>query len=196
MLSSIHPLGERAKGNSFWLTAGAHVAASAMGGAALGAVAGAVGLGLRPLSDVTVVWIGAVGCGLLAGAAAARWRLPTWRRQVNEDWLTAYLGWVYGAGFGVQLGAGVVTIVTAPIVYGVVLLAVLAPSFAVATAIGSVFGVARDSTILTTATVHTTEGLKRFHRRMHALATLADRGAAAALLAAAAFLAVTGFVHR
>ena len=34
------------------------------------------------------------------------------RRQVNEDWMARYRGWAYGAGFGLQLGLGVVTIVT------------------------------------------------------------------------------------
>ena len=47
---------------------------------------------------------------------------------MNEEWLTSYRGWVYGAGFGAQLGTGVVTIVTSPIVYGVVLLAVVVPA--------------------------------------------------------------------
>jgi hypothetical protein len=31
---------------------------------------------------------------------------PSWQRQVDERWLTTYRGWVYGAGFGFQLGAG------------------------------------------------------------------------------------------
>ena len=36
---------------------------------------------------------------------------PFLRRQVNEDWLTNYRPWVYGGGFGWQIGAGVTTYV-------------------------------------------------------------------------------------
>ena len=31
---------------------------------------------------------------------------------VHEQWLTRYRGWVYGVGFGAQLGFGLVTIIT------------------------------------------------------------------------------------
>src|SRR2546423_1740210 len=40
MLASIHPLGERVRGNRWWLTAAAHIAASALAGALAGAGAG------------------------------------------------------------------------------------------------------------------------------------------------------------
>ena len=31
-------------------------------------------------------------------------RLPSHTRQVNEAWLDEYRGWVYGGGFGWQIG--------------------------------------------------------------------------------------------
>src|SRR5205809_215095 len=43
MLASIHPLGERARGSRYALTAGAHVAGSAAAGIALGAGLGELG---------------------------------------------------------------------------------------------------------------------------------------------------------
>ena len=36
---------------------------------------------------------------------------PFLRRQVNQDWLVSYRSWVYGGGFGWQIGAGVTTYV-------------------------------------------------------------------------------------
>src|SRR4051794_33369808 len=110
MLASITPLGERARGSRFWLTAVFFVGASLVAGAALGALLGAVG---------SLVWAGAAGglrVAILAGALVAGLvldllgRLPGPRRQVNEEWLREYRGWVYGAGFGGQLGVGVATI--------------------------------------------------------------------------------------
>ena len=78
-------------------------------------------------SDVRVALLAA------AAVAAAGWELthravPSWHRQVNEDWLADFRGWVYGAGFGVQLGTGVVTIVTTAAVYLVWLTALLGAS--------------------------------------------------------------------
>ena len=48
---------------------------------------------------------------------SARLRVPGPRRQVNERWLDEYRGWVYGLGFGAQLGLGVTTIVTSAATY-------------------------------------------------------------------------------
>ena len=113
MLSSIHPLGERGKGNRFTVTATAFVVGAVAGGATTGTLFGAVGLLVAPvLTDAVAV--GALG--LVAVAAAWFERsgraLPSVPRQVNEDWLNEYRGWVYGAGFGFQLGAGVLTYIT------------------------------------------------------------------------------------
>ena len=47
MLSSIHPLGERAKGNAYWITATAHVVGATAGGLALGAIAAVAAVAAR-----------------------------------------------------------------------------------------------------------------------------------------------------
>ncbi len=150
MLASIHPLGERSRGQRFATTVGAYVLASTLGGALLGLVLGALGGAL----------LGAVASelrvGLLAGAAvaAAGWEfahraVPSWHRQVNEDWLADFRGWVYGAGFGLQLGTGVVTIVTTAAVYLVWLIAFLGASPVLGLAVGTAFGFARAVPVLT-----------------------------------------------
>ena len=46
---------------------------------------------------------------------------PGPRRQVNERWLDDYRGWVYGLGFGAQLGLGVTTVVTSAATYATLL---------------------------------------------------------------------------
>jgi hypothetical protein len=44
---------------------------------------------------------------------------------VNRTWLDRYRSWVYGAGFGWQLGVGVATFVMSATVYLMVVLAAL-----------------------------------------------------------------------
>src|SRR5437763_10921782 len=112
MVGSITPRGERSRGRRWGITVTAFgLAATAAGGAAgtlLGAVGGAAGLD------------GTTRLGLLCAAIAAALAIdvapglhpPGPRRQVNEGWLQVYRGWVYGAGFGAQLGVGAATIVS------------------------------------------------------------------------------------
>src|SRR4051812_15517882 len=112
MLASISPLGERARGSRWSLTVAAHVVGSAAGGALAGAVLGLAG-SVLPVSDRGRGWL---VIALLVVAVAFEvvptLRLPTIHRQVDEGWLGRYRGWVYGVGYGFQLGLGAVTIVT------------------------------------------------------------------------------------
>ena len=84
-------------------------------------------------------------------------RLPTMRRQVNEDWLREYRGWVYGVAFGGQLGVGVSTIVTTSLVYVTLLAAFLAGGAGSGAAIVGLFGAARGATLLAGARVRRPE---------------------------------------
>jgi hypothetical protein len=92
--------------------------------------------------------------------------LPTVRRQVNEDWLVRYRGWVCGVGFGFQLGLGVVTIVTSATVYVVFVLALLSASPAGGCALGAAFGLVRALPLLTMRRVNSPARLNSAHRRM------------------------------
>ena len=69
--------------------------------------------------DVVALVVVAVALGV--DVSPLRRRLPTTRRQVNEDWMGRYRGWVYGVAFGAQLGTGVATIVTSAAVYAAAL---------------------------------------------------------------------------
>src|SRR4051812_36831787 len=109
MLTSISPLGERARSHRWGVTATAYVVGSVLGGATTGAVLGLAGSRLH--ASTTVLLVAAVGC-LVAAALDVAGRVPTGHRQVDEDWLVRYRGWVYGLAFGYQLGLGIVTVVT------------------------------------------------------------------------------------
>src|SRR5919198_347219 len=151
MLASITPLGERGRNSRWGLTVTAFVAGSAAAGTALGAALGSLGIPLRLIAPAPIrVWILAVTIVL---AASYEWRafglrLPTVHRQVNEQWLNRYRGWVYGAGFGAQLGAGIATIVTTAAVYALVAALVLTGSPAWGGLAGGTFGLMRGLSIL------------------------------------------------
>ena len=49
--------------------------------------------------------------------------IPIWRRQVNDQWLARYRSWVYGVGFGWQIGVGVATYIMTAAVFLVVIMA-------------------------------------------------------------------------
>lgn len=180
MLSSIHPLGERARGNQWWVTATAYVIGSMTGGALLGLVLGYLGElvgtvaaaspGLAGLL-VAAVCAGGLALDLRLGAA----RLPTIRRQVDENWLGRYRGWVYGMGFGFQLGLGVVTIVTTAMVYVTFALAALSQSAPAGMLIGASFGLARAMPLALVRQVTEARSLQGFHQRFQAVAPAAYR---------------------
>ncbi len=189
MLASITPLGERARNSRWWLTAGFHVAGAVAGGASAGAVMGGLGAAAGTLAQPGPALV-AVLAGILAlGGAVADWRrwpVPSLHRQVNEDWLTRYRGWVYGAGFGLQLGLGVATIVTTAAVYVMLGLAVLTGSAAGGAAVGAAYGTTRGLTLLAVARVDRPDRLRAVHRTMQAWAPAGRRAATLAQLAVVA----------
>jgi hypothetical protein len=185
MLTSISPLGERARGNRFWLTAAAYAAGSLLGGTAVGAALGALGSPLVDALGSGVPYAVLAAAALLGVVLDTTGTLPTIRRQVDERWLSTYRGWVYGFGFGVQLGIGVATIVTASTTYVAWGAALLSGSVAGGAAVGATFGLVRALPLLVTARVRTPGDLAELHRRVAgaarpvATATRAVQGALA-----------------
>jgi len=177
MLSSIHPLGERSRNNKWSVTVAYYLIGGLLGGVTIGTMASAVGwLGLQwwvstPASSAAVV--AAVLITALAWDLSG-FRIPTIDRQVNEDWLGMYRSWVYGGGFGFQLGLGVVTIVTTTATYAMVLLAVLAATPVSGAIIGGVFGLVRALPIVTVGRIVSGEALRTYHWRMQAFAPRAE----------------------
>lgn len=175
MLASIVPLGERARNRRWGVTAAAYLVASLVAGATWGALLGLFGGSVPGFRELGPGWVVGLAVGVcLTGAAIdlgiGGLRLPTVRRQVNEDWLGRYRGWVCGVGFGFQLGLGVVTIVTSATVYVILLLAFLSGSSLAGGALGAAFGLVRAMPLLTMRRAITPAALSRAHRRMQSWA--------------------------
>ena len=164
MLASITPLGERGRHSNWWVTVTAFLigatAASAGAGAALGAL-GSVALPERP---GLAVLLAAIGVAIvLDGLPLA---VPGPRRQVDERWLDRYRGWVYGAGYGAQLGLGVTTIVSSAATYVALLAALLTASAPAGAIVLGCFGAVRGLTPLAAAGVRSQRQLLEFHRAL------------------------------
>jgi hypothetical protein len=169
MLSSITPLGERGRNQRWGITAAAFLLGSLAGGGAVGGALGWLGEAIlrgapspARLLALGILSIVALGFDIRSG----RLRLPTTRRQVNEDWLLRYRGWVYGVAFGFQLGLGVVTVVTTSAVYLTLAAAFLSGRPAAGALVGGVFGLVRALPTLLTAGVRRPGELVEFHRRL------------------------------
>src|ERR1019366_9178078 len=118
MLASITPFGERSRGFSCHVTATAFAVGAIGTGGLAGAALGTIGSLLRGGSASRGLALSVVLVAIARfGATPLRGPLPSSRRQVNEGWLARYRGWVYGIGFGAQLGVGVATIVTSAAIY-------------------------------------------------------------------------------
>lgn len=193
MLASITPLGERARRSNWTVTTSFYLAGSVLAGAALGALLGLLGsvaFGGVSVGVRLAVLAAALGLGL--AWELLRGTVPGPRRQVNEQWLDLYRGWLYGLGFGAQLGAGVTTIVVSSAVYAVWLAALASARPLTGLLIGACAGLLRGATVLAGARVSTPQRLVAFHRRLGGLQRpLRVAGLAAQLaLAAGAIAAV------
>jgi hypothetical protein len=147
MLASINPLGERGRNQNYFVTVTAYVVASAFAGAALGT--GAAALGARIAVPASAAFLAALAsAGLLTDFRMLGTRVPGPLRQVNENWLTVYRGWVYGVGFGVQLGVAFATIVTSSATWVAFACAFCSRSPLAGLAIGFTFGLGRALPIL------------------------------------------------
>ncbi len=194
MLSSISPLGERARHSRWWLTTTAYLLGSWAGGLAVGGLAALLGSAV-PDAVRTSPWVlFVVAALLLVGLAldlgVGGSSLPSWKRQVDVQWLTRYRGWVYGVGFGAQLGFGLVTIITSATTYAVVLLAALTGHVGAGLAIGATFGVVRALPSLSMGRVVDRAGLHAVFTRIERWANPAELAARVALGGAAAALVV------
>ena len=167
MLSTITPFGERARRHRYAATAGWFLAGAAAGGATLGAVAAALAAGVGAFDPPRAAIYGAGSVLALAAAlvdaGAFGPLLPVIRRQVDDRWLARYRPWVYGAGFGWQIGVGFATYLMTAGVVLVLALAALTGSSLVALVLGVVFGLSRGSTVFLTARADTPAALRRLH---------------------------------
>jgi hypothetical protein len=197
MLASITPLGERSRNSRWGTTVTAFVIGSTMAGSTAGAALGSIGVPLRTGAPASLrLWVLAavVTIAVVYDARLFGLRLPTVRRQVNELWLNRYRGWVYGVGFGAQLGAGVATVVSTSAVYATLLAALLTGSPEWGGLAGGTFGLVRGLSVLPARKVRNAHalvaldaGLRRWERP--------SRVITGAMLAAFAATAAVGAVR-
>lgn len=179
MLSSIHPLGERSRNNRWWLTITAFTIGSTATAAAVGAALGWIG---TPLPESPWVFaLAAVAAGTLDLAAI---KAPGPERQVNERWIGTFRGWVYGFGFGAQLGAGFATFVVTWGVYAVLVAEMLSGSAVGGAVIGVSFGLGRSLAPLASVVVDRPSRLTSFHIALARLARPVHLSSATAIVAA------------
>jgi MFS family permease len=183
MLARISPLGERARGNRWGLTAGAYATASVAAAVLLGSLLGGAiaPFAGSPSARLVVLAAAALAAGAIDLAAPAR--LPTLHRQVDEDWVSRYRGWVYGAGFGAQLGVGVITVVTTASVYAWLVGAAVSGSALAGGMVGAAFGAARAAPLLAVRRADSPPALRRVLARLAAWADAGHLVAAGACVA-------------
>jgi hypothetical protein len=169
MLATVTPLAERGRGHRYRSTAAWFVAGGAAGGAALGLCMAALAAGIHAAAvPTTTVAVVACAGAVLAAASDARlggFHLPFHSRQVNERWLDQFRPWVYGAGFGWQIGAGLVTYIKKAALYLMILLAALTAGPVTALIVGVLFGLVRGLAVFLGRGITSTAALARFHRR-------------------------------
>jgi hypothetical protein len=173
MLSSITPLSEVGRGHRYWATVSWFLFGSILGGLTLGAVAalGAIavaGLGLSSFAAAALVLVAGM-ITLASDLGVGGFRLPANPRQVERTWLDRYRPWVYGLGFGWQLGVGVATYVMSASVYLMVVVAAATGEPWLALTIVTLFGLLRGVAVLPASRVRTPADLGRLHRRIERL---------------------------
>jgi hypothetical protein len=191
MLSQITPMAEAGRGHKFARTARWFIAGATLGGITLGcAIAGAAFACAGTSTNVAI----ALTAGLALVGAAIDAHLfgfgpPFLRRQVNQDWLSNYRSWVYGGGFGWQIGVGLTTYVMTAAVPLTIVVGALSGKPWAALAIGTIFGLARGLAVLLGARVRTPDALIAFHRRFEALGEPVRQAVIAVQLAVAVIAA-------
>jgi hypothetical protein len=195
MLASITPLGERGRQSQWAVTVSAFLIGATAAGAGAGALAGALGgivLGNEiawraRLALLAVALALAIIADVLPGA------VPGPRRQVNERWLDQFRGWVYGLGFGAQLGLAITTVVSSAATYVALLAAFLTGDPRRGALVLACFGATRGFTPLAAARIRRPDQLLALHARLERWRRAAGR-VAIALLSALLALAAVGSV--
>ena len=178
MLASITPLGERGRRSDWRLTVTAFLIGAIAAGSAAGALLGALGAVALPTHPRVAVMLVAIGVAIVLDGLPGG--VPGPRRQVDERWLDQYRGWVYGAGYGAQLGLGVTTVVSSAATYVALLAALDSASAGAGAVVLGCYGAVRGLTPLAAARVRSQSRLIEFHRGLERWRAPARWGAVAA----------------
>lgn len=197
MLSTITPMAERSRGHRYGVTATWFIVGAGLGGLTLGGGAAVLALGLSVLDPSTTVTLGAAAAlaalAALVDSGTVGVGPPFFRRQVDDAWLARYRAWVYGGGFGWQIGVGLATYIMTAGVVLTALLAVLTASPVQALGIGLAFGLARGLVVLLGARITSPGALGAVHQRLDALEAPVRWGVVGVQLAAALVAAMAAW---
>jgi hypothetical protein len=173
MLSSITPLAERGRGHRYRTTVAWFITGALAGGCALGVLGALFAVGVRSLGpSLDVVLAIGAAASLVAFTSDLElfgFRLPIHHRQVNERWLDQFRPWVYGVGFGFQIGMGLATYIMTAALYLLLVVSALTQSVALCLILGAVFGLVRGLAVLLGRNIKDPESLRSFHRRFSAI---------------------------
>ena len=173
MLSTITPMAEAGWGHSFRSTSVWFVLGSVAGGLTLGGLMAGIAFAAESVGVDSYLALGVVSAAsLVTSASDARlggFHLPGHDRQVNERWLDRYRSWVYGAGFGWQIGVGLATYIMTAGVYLLVLTGGLSADPVAALCVGALFGLVRGLAVYLAAGLNSIEKLHAFHARFEAM---------------------------
>jgi hypothetical protein len=171
MLASITPLSEVGRGHRYRTTAWWFVVGSTVGGATLGLLVALLTVIVDVFSltsrEVIVIALGASVLALASDADLGGFHLPVHHRQVNERWLDRFRPWVYGAGFGWQIGSGLATYIMTAGVYLLIVLAALTGRPWLGLVCGALFGLVRGLSVFLGRGITSTERLRAFHVRFY-----------------------------
>jgi hypothetical protein len=193
MLATITPLSEVGRGHRYRATATWFVAGSVVGGVTLGAAAAVLTVGVDSLHltarERIVVAFAATALAVTSDLDLGGLHLPVHHRQVNERWLDRFRPWVYGAGFGWQVGTGLATYIMTAAVYLMIGLSALTGMPWLALSVGAVFGLVRGLSVLLGRRITSPQALSAFHRRFFTLGPTLGRLTVAVQLAVTALFA-------
>jgi hypothetical protein len=171
MLSSLTPFGEASRGNRYAVAATAFIGSALLGGLCLGLALSVPALaidafGVTPATASAVV---AIAAGVTVAADFGVVKTPRIPRQVDESWFGQFRPWVYGLGYGWQIGVGLATYVMTNAVYLMLVVAAMTGDPWVAICIGAIFGGVRGLTLLVGWRLVDPGRIRNLHRRLDAL---------------------------
>jgi hypothetical protein len=168
MLATITPLSELGRGHRYRATAAWFVLGGVLGGVSVGALAAVLALGVHAMHltprELSTIALGLALVTVASDIGLRGLRLPVHHRQVNERWLDQFRPWVYGAGFGWQIGTGLATYIVTAAVYLMVVLAALIGNPWLAVGVGALFGLVRGLAVYLGRHLTSSDALRTFHR--------------------------------
>jgi MFS family permease len=195
MLATITPLSERGRGHRYRATAAWFVAGGVLGGVTLGTVAALLALGVHAMHltprELSMIALGLSLVTVASDIGLRGFRLPVHHRQVNERWLDQFRPWVYGAGFGWQIGSGLATYIVTAAVYLMVGLSALIGNPWLAVGVGALFGLVRGLAVYLGRHITSSDALRTFHQWFNDLGPTVRRATIRAEVAVGALLAWT-----